>query len=91
MITLYRKTDCSFCNEIEEELKELVIKFDIVNVEDYKEFPREITLPAIKDDDKMVSDYENIKKYMADLKKFVELWRKYQVDACYNDDDGEAC
>ncbi len=89
MITLYRKPGCGFCDEIEEELKELVITFDVVNVD--KNFPKEITLPAIKDDDKMISDYENIKKYMNDLTKFVELWRKYQTDACYIDDDGEIC
>ena len=91
MITLYRKSGCGFCDEIEDELKDLVIRFDVINVEEQKDFPVEITLPAIKDDDRMVSGYEDIKQYMTGLKKFVELWRKYQVDACYIDDDEETC
>ncbi len=91
MIELYRKQNCYFCDEIEEEIKEFVISHNVINVEKNKDFPNEIPLPAIKDNGKMISGYEEIKKYMNDLKKFVDLWRKYQVDACYIDDDGEIC
>ena len=91
MIELYRKQNCYFCDEIEDELKELVIAHNVINVDNDKDFPKEIPLHAIKDDGKTYSGYEEIKKYMKDLKKFVELWRKYQVDVCYIDDDGEIC
>jgi glutaredoxin len=94
MIELYRKPDCSFCDEIEEDLKELVIKHNIINLKDNKSalpFLSELNFPVIKDDDEIISGTEEIKRYMKELKKFVYLWRKYQVDACYVDEDGETC
>jgi uncharacterized protein YozE (UPF0346 family) len=91
MIELFRKQNCYFCDEIEEEIKELVISHEVIYVEKDTDFPKEIPLPAVKDDGKIISGYEEIRKYINDLKKFVELWRKYQVDACYIDDDGEVC
>ncbi len=94
MTTLYRKSNCSFYDEIEEELKELVIAHSVINIENdesinrnYKHTP----LPFIEDDGKIISGFEEMQRYLEELKKFVSLWRKYQTDACYINDDGETC
>jgi len=94
MITLFRKSNCDFCDIIEETLKEESIAHNVVSIgenEVLKHLPRETVLPAIKDDDKLIFGAKEIKDYLDDLKKFVKLWWKYQVDACYIDDDEETC
>ena len=94
MTTLYRKSDCSFCDEIEEELKELVIAHSVINIENEKstrENHEDIPVPYLEDNGKIISGSEEIKKYLEELSKFVSLWRKYQTDSCYIDDDEKTC
>jgi glutaredoxin len=94
MIKLYRKSNCSFCDEIEEELKEMVIARSVINIDNKKSTGgshENIPLPYLEDDGKIISGTEEIKKYLEELNKLVVLWRKYQTDACYIDDDDKTC
>lgn len=94
MITLYRKLNCSFCDEIEEALKGLVIAHSVINIENEKSAKvnhKDITLPYMEDNGKIISGSEEIRKYLEELNVFVSLWRKYQTDACYIDDEGQSC
>jgi glutaredoxin len=92
MITLFRKPDCWYCNDIEEELKELVIAHRVINIEkaaaDINKNYSDIPLPFIEDDGKIISGFEEMQRYLEELKKFISLWRKYQTDACYTDNEG---
>lgn len=92
MIELYRNDNCNLCDEVEEELKTLVITHKIINVEkNNTSVPENLPLPVIKDEDELISGEKEIKQYLEELNKYVALWRKYQVDACYIEDDGEFC
>ena len=95
MITLYRKANCGYCNDIEEELKELVIAHSVINIEEdaacIDKNHLNISIPFIEDDGKIISGSKEIKSYLEELNKFVSLWRKYQTDACYIDDDEKTC
>jgi len=87
---LFRKSNCDFCDEIEEALKEESIAYNVVNIEKnkvLKHLPKEAITPIIKkDDNKLIYGTKKEKDYLDNLKKIVKLWRKYQVDVCYIDD-----
>jgi glutaredoxin len=95
MIEFYRPIDdCPTCVSIEETLKDLVIAHKVIVVEPGQEsnvLRRDTLLPAIKDNDRVISGQTAIAAYLRELEKFVAAWQRFQSDACYIDDDGEVC
>lgn len=94
MIKLYRKEDCKNCREIEDKLKELVLAHQVIIVGSVKEndqLPDALSLPALLDDNRLISGSEAIREHLQKLEKFVGEWRKYQSDVCYVDEEGEIC
>jgi hypothetical protein len=49
-----------------------------------------VDLPAIKDGDRWIGA-DGIDAYLVELRHFLGLWRKFQADACYLEDDGTVC
>ena len=47
-------------------------------------------LPAIEDGGRWYSGDE-VPGYLAELRRDLAAWRKFQSDACYIDDDGSVC
>jgi hypothetical protein len=94
MIRLYRNKKCSLCDDIEDKLREMVIHFQSILVEE-QQYPPEIlgvsSLPIIKDSDEIITGEKNIKEYIERLKDFVSEWRRFQGDSCYLDENGEVC
>ncbi len=93
MIELYRKNDSPRSENIEAKLKELVVAYKVVIVEGSDADPvlaalgERVTLPALKDDGKVISGLPAIRAHLEQLEEFVVLWRKFQSDACYCDED----
>jgi glutathione S-transferase len=93
MIELYRKTDSPQSEDIEAKLKELVVAYKVVIVEGSDADPvlatlgKHVTLPALRDDGKVISGLPAITAHLEELEEFVVLWRKFQSDACYCDED----
>jgi len=91
MIFLYINDNCSFCDEVQSGLQELVVSHRIRKIRDASELPEGIYIPAIQDDDQWFSGEQQIRDYLEQLKVTVREWRKFQSDSCYLDDDGEIC
>lgn len=96
MITLYRVAECSACDEVQETLRELVVAHEVVDVDEAadKSQPAAITgqeLPVIQDGDQWVSGEPALANYLQQLARDAELWRKFQSDVCYVDDQGRSC
>jgi hypothetical protein len=93
MIKLYRKENSAQADAIEAEFHELVLGYDRVVVaekEAKQMFGAETSLPVISNNEKFVSG-EEIPAYIRELQELMRDWQKFQVDACYVDDDGETC
>lgn len=94
MIKLYRPNDCPACADIEAALQELVVAHQVIRVEEDKQqndLAPEVALPAIKDNDQIISGSAAISAYLKELEKFVADWRRFQSDSCYIDDSGQIC
>lgn len=94
MIEFYRPANCSDCADIEAALAEMVIAHKTVTVEDAQNaaaLPPNTPLPALKDNNKIITGHSAIATHVKELQKFVEAWRRFQGDSCYIDDDGEIC
>ena len=92
MITLYRTAQCEACDEVQDKLRELVVAHQVVDVA--QERPAALAdkeLPAIVDGEQVVSGQTDVTDYLAGLTREVELWRKFQSDVCYIDDEGNTC
>ncbi len=93
MIELYRKSDSPHSEDIEAKLKELVVAYKVVVIEGDNADPalvtlgEHVTLPALKDDGQVISGLPAIRAHLEKLEEFVALWRKFQSDACYCDED----
>lgn len=94
MIELYRHADCAECAEFEEKLKELVVAHRVIMVkadQPPEQLPVGTSLPALKENGKIMTEPAAITAYLKELEKFVTDWRRFQGDACYIGDEGEVC
>lgn len=88
MITVHRPADdITSARPIEASLDELVVAYRTVDGE-RDSVP--VDLPAIEDGDRWIGAAE-IPAYLDELRPFIELWRRFQSDACYLEDDGSIC
>ena len=87
MIVLHVESERSDLDvDIERQLADLVVAHSVVTTD--ATVP--VTLPAINDGDRWVGA-EDLAQYITELRSDVALWRKFQTDACYVDDDGSIC
>lgn len=94
MIKLYRPTDCPTCAEIETTLRELVVAHQVIVVDSGDrpaDLGSEVKLPAICENNYLVSGPDAINTYLQELAQFTARWRRFQSDSCYLDDDGQVC
>jgi hypothetical protein len=92
MIELFRRAGSAQGAAIQEKLRELVVAHRIVTVDTDQPSPLNGTpLPAIVDDGRVISGQAELEAYLGELGKEVERWRRFQMDACYIDDNGETC
>ena len=87
MITFYKHntTECQACYETEKALIDMVVAHTIKPLDSQRH------APEIIEGKKKISGHQAIQKYIVDLEKTIELWRKFQSDSCYTDSDGKVC
>lgn len=81
VITVRTGANSSEADSIRAQLDELVVAYEVVEGD---------TALVIEDGDRRISG-DAIPGYLAELRDFVALWRKFQTDACYLEDDGSIC
>lgn len=96
MITLYRVEECKACDEVQATLRDLVVAHQVVDIQKSStsangDLPTAEAVPLIVDGNARISGQPALQEYLADLTKEMEQWRKFQVDACYIDDNGQTC
>ena len=90
MIIFYKTTDCPRCARVEEILEELAIAHDTVNgtaSEVQQQLPKGVHPPTLIDDGEIFEGADAILEHLAEVEGFVEMWRKYQSDACYCEEE----
>ena len=87
MIVLYRHKNCRWCDSLENTLRELCIAYKPVAGFAEKELPSGTKLPVIVDEGRVVEGNEAIVAYLEEMTSYAELWRKFQSDVCYCDED----
>jgi hypothetical protein len=93
MIKLYRKENSTQADAIEAEFREMILGYDrlVLAEKDARQmFGTETNLPVITNNEKIVSG-EEIPAYIQELQELMRDWQRFQVDACYVDDEGETC
>ena len=92
MITFYKNPACPQCEETQEALENLAIAHKVVPVPTeagrVEQMPQGKRAPLLVDGDEMFEGHEAINRHFDELEEFVALWRKFQTDACYCDDEG---
>jgi len=92
MITLYRRPDDPWADEIQDALDEMVIAYETETVEDDRALPDDIPdLPALRDDDEVVTGEAALRDRLDHLRDLMADWDRFQSDACYIEDDGSIC
>jgi hypothetical protein len=93
MIKLYREENSKQADIIEAEFQDMLLGYDrvVIAEQDARQmFGAETNLPLITNNDKTVSG-EELPAYIEELRDLARDWQKFQVDACYVDDDGRIC
>jgi len=87
MIIFYRHKKCALCDEVHEQLIELVVAHTV------KQLP--VTASAedhcFFENNKTFRGEAAIKSYLGELTQLLHDWRKFQSDSCYTGDDGRVC
>jgi len=94
MPMLYRDAESAEADRIEDELRDLAIKFDVRVAgrdERPEELPSDADTPALVDEGSVFTSPEAISQRIEHLGRVVEQWNKYQSDACYIDENGNVC
>lgn len=89
MIWFYRTEDCKGCEQIEEMLRELSVRHEVIVVEGDRDerLPAGTEAPVLVDGDEVIEGMDAIAEHIPVLEKFMALWYKYQSDVCYCDDE----
>lgn len=92
MITLFRASDSTVADRVQQRLEDLVVAHRVVvagSDSESDEIPP--SLPAIQDGERVVSGARALDQYLDGLEKLMADWNRFQTDACYVDDDGSVC
>lgn len=92
MVTLYRRADDPWADEIQNALDEMVIAYETDIVKDTTALPEEVPdLPALRDDEEVVTGEDALKARLESLRQLMNDWDRFQSDACYIEEDGSIC
>ncbi|MFP4228727.1 MAG: hypothetical protein ACLFTE_07865 [Salinivenus sp.] len=92
MVTLYRRLDDPWADEIQDALDEMVIAYTTETVEHAAAQPDDVPqLPALRVDDEVVADPDALRDQLDRLRSLMDDWDRFQSDACYLEDDGTIC
>lgn len=87
MIEVHVAMDQTGQTDVERELVELVVAHRVVPTDPTTS---SVGLPAVREHDRWYEG-DSLAAYLEELRRTVALWRKYQSDACYVEDDGSIC
>ena len=73
--------------DIETALEDLVVAHTVI---DSRAADVPVELPAVFENGRWYGQAD-LGDYLTELRSTVALWRKYQSDACYIEDDGSIC
>ena len=93
MIKLYRKEKSPQADAIEAEFQDMLLGYERVIIAEQKAkqmFGAEASLPVITNNEKTICG-EELPAYIKELRNLMRDWQKFQVDACYVDDDERIC
>ncbi|MEW5854774.1 MAG: hypothetical protein AB2A00_38715 [Myxococcota bacterium] len=93
MIELLREPDSPAADHVEDALRELSVAHRVVVVQAPAQLQAlgEVTLPAIRDGERVVFGAEPLRAFLEETARLMERWQRFQSDACYVDDDGKTC
>jgi hypothetical protein len=92
MITLYRRPNDPWADEIQEALDEMVIAYETEAVDDDRALPDDIpNLPALRGEDAVITGEDALRDHLDALRDLMADWDRFQSDACYVEDDGSIC
>jgi len=92
MITLYRRPDDPWADEIENALDDMVIAYETKRVPDEQSPPEDVpALPALRDEGEFVTGETALRDHIDHLRSLMADWDRFQSDACHVDEDGSVC
>jgi len=91
MIIFYKHQNCPVCDAFEEKMVDIVLAHEIRPLSDAA--PKHSTFKdaIIVEGKRTAAGHEEIKKFMTEISKAMELWQKFQSDSCYINDDDTIC
>lgn len=93
MLKLYRKENSKQADAIEAQFRDLTLGYDRVVIAEQQAkqmFGVGAGLPVITNNEQIISG-EEIPAFLEELQDLVRDWQRFQVDACYVDDDERVC
>lgn len=92
MITLYRRPDDSWADEIQEALDDLVIAYETETIGPDTSPPDDVPeLPALRNEGDIVTGEATLREHLDHLRSLMADWDRFQSDACYVEEDGSIC
>jgi hypothetical protein len=92
MVTLYRRPDDAWADEIQQALDDMVIAYETELIADSATPPGDVPrLPALRDDEEVITGKEALRERLDALRSLMADWDRFQSDACYVEDDGSVC
>jgi hypothetical protein len=92
MITLYRRPDDPWADEIQDALDEMVIAYETETIDDAATPPEDVpALPALRDEEEIVTGKADLRAHLDELRDLMAEWDRFQSDACYVEEDGSIC
>jgi hypothetical protein len=92
MITLYRRPDSDSADAIQEILDEIVIAYETEFLSEDAPLPADVpTLPALRDDEEVITDPDALETHLEELRELMRDWDRFQSDTCYVEEDGSIC
>jgi glutathione S-transferase len=92
MITLYRRPNDAWADEVQTALDEMVIAYETETVTVDAALPDDVPdTPALRDDGEVITGEAALRTHLEELEKLMNDWDRFQSDACYIEDDGTVC
>jgi hypothetical protein len=92
MIEFYRSEHCEGCEAVAEALRDMRLAHQTILVtegESRDTHPGGGALPVLVDEGKVYEGRDAVMQRLEELEGFKEQWEKFQVDACYCEEDGQ--
>jgi len=92
MITLYRRANDPWADEIQEALDEMAIAYETGTIDDSTSPPDDVpALSVLRDEGEIVTGEQALCDHLDALRDLLADWDRFQSDACYAEEDGSIC